>query len=682
MPDQAPRRTLGELTRQALAAAAARERNRLVEQLARVTRTPEQITAVADLLLAADSPGRRVFLEWVGRLRGQIPAPVLAKIPPLVADRKLPVVPRVAGAARFLRSSPDRPAVVLPVARALTAGLSGLKSLDRLRRLQHELPFGRSLDALIERRERRVKVDCPRCRIRLPRAEMVKHLWHAHGLVLDGEKVHGLERVTDPAELRARTAASDPPAEDVAPLRAAAEVHGSGLCPGCFAELPVPVEPLPQPLTLSHGRLSGEGYVAEVGGTDWLRTVTISTPGNAARTGSAHQHVLGPRGAATVVAAVVLLVGFVAAVAFRASPAAVGWLIGLAAVSYLGVRFTLHRPLSPADRAIDAAWSVIVPGLIGNPDYLRYLARLCRTSLGRGDPDERAVLLTRLVQGTTDLRLLAVVEVLRVDDAGLHGRDAVAGLVGLCEAAFRGDRPAEFAEYVAAAALGRDPPPDPSFAARLRVLLSGAAFGAGLRPRDLLDLWAVAPHMRRAMAVDPPHRLGLLYGVWLLWTSPRWEQIGPAVAVFELCRHSPHVSGRLLTQFPDLLLAHRPDPDTEAELGPVLVCGRGVAVGGQLAADPDAVVHAMKGGLFGGWVLRFGPHHIRVTRRPPEEFLETVRRLLRLRSRVLLPMIEGYLNPGPPEVGERLLGPFSTTCPRCGTISAVTAGRVGITRPD
>src|SRR5438309_1938039 len=139
MPDSAPRRTLGELTRQALAAAAARERNRLVEQLARITRPPEQITALADLLLAAGPP--------------------------------------------------------------------------------------------------------------LPRAEMVKHLWHAHGLVLDGEKVHGLGRVTDPAELRARVAASDPPAEDVAPLRAAAEEHGAGLCPGCFAELPVPVEPLPPPLT-------------------------------------------------------------------------------------------------------------------------------------------------------------------------------------------------------------------------------------------------------------------------------------------------------------------------------------------------------------------------------------------------------------------------------------------------
>src|SRR5436305_15169729 len=112
MPDSAPRRTLGELTRQALAAAAARERNRLVEQLARITRTPEQITAVADLLLAAGPPGPRVFLEWVGRLRGAAPAPVLARVPSLVADRRLPVAARVAGAARFLRSSPDRPALV------------------------------------------------------------------------------------------------------------------------------------------------------------------------------------------------------------------------------------------------------------------------------------------------------------------------------------------------------------------------------------------------------------------------------------------------------------------------------------------------------------------------------------------------------------------------------------------
>src|SRR5207253_1055063 len=133
-------------------------------------------------------------------------------------------------AARVLRSPPDRLASVRPVVKALTAGLTPLRRLERLRQLQHQLDRSRTLDALIERRERRVKMACPRCGVRLSLPEMVKHLWHTHRLFLDRGKVRDPRRLAtelradhtalnravllaEDAELRAWAATSDPPAE-------------------------------------------------------------------------------------------------------------------------------------------------------------------------------------------------------------------------------------------------------------------------------------------------------------------------------------------------------------------------------------------------------------------------------------------------------------------------------------
>ena len=37
-----------------------------------------------------------------------------------------------------------------------------------------------------------------------------------------------------------------------------------------------------------------------------------------------------------------------------------------------------------------------------------------------------------------------------------------------------------------------------------------------------------------AMAVEPAHRLGLLYGLWQIRSVRKWEQIAPADTAFEL----------------------------------------------------------------------------------------------------------------------------------------------------
>src|SRR4051794_10962291 len=96
--------------------------------------------------------------------RAQRP-PLLLQLLPLLSDSRLPETVRISAAARALRLVPDRERPVRRIARALTTGLSPSRALDRLRQLQHQIEKCEVLDALIDRRERRVKLACPRCRI-------------------------------------------------------------------------------------------------------------------------------------------------------------------------------------------------------------------------------------------------------------------------------------------------------------------------------------------------------------------------------------------------------------------------------------------------------------------------------------------------------------------------------------
>jgi hypothetical protein len=450
------------------------------------------------------------------------------------------------------------------------------------------------------------------------------------------------------------------------------------------------VPPLPPPLDLADGRLAGDGFAVEVGGGAWVRTLTVAAPDRVLRFGFDRPLRLGARGAAALAALPVLLAALAAAALIPPAVVqpflVVSWAVVLAAAVSGLVWFTRKPPPPADDRAVDAAWSVLGRRLAEVPRGTRLLTRLCRTSARRGDPVGRSAVLARVVERAAAaaaesdeaLQLLAVARVLQVEDEARLGRDRAEGIAALVAEAFAGQQPADFAEHVAAAFLDRAAPPDPAEAARLRVLLIGAAFDALMRPRDLLNLWAVAPGLRRAMAVEPAHRLGLLYGLWQIRTVRTWEKVGPADTAFELARIAPNLSGRVLRDFPDVLLHARPDPAAGDELGPVLVCARGVALGGRSTSEPDARVELVRGGRFGGYELTFGRHRVRLASRPPEGFVESLRGWLRFRANVLLPFIDGYLEPGPREVAERVLGPFGRKCRRCGTVAAVAVGKVGV----
>src|SRR5205085_2995391 len=127
---------------------------------------------------------------------------------------------------------------------------------------------------------RTVKLRCPRCRTKLPRRAMVRHMWDEHGSLLVGRHVTTPWTVidawggADPERglLRLhrwllRHEVSDAEAGDQ--LRNTAARSGASLCPICFTLTALPSDQFPDPtgvqsLAASHGRLAADGYVVEV----------------------------------------------------------------------------------------------------------------------------------------------------------------------------------------------------------------------------------------------------------------------------------------------------------------------------------------------------------------------------------------------------------------------------------
>ena len=260
---------------------------------------------------------------------------------------------------------------------------------------------------------------------------------------------------------------------------------------------------------------------------------------------------------------------------------------------------------------------------------------------------------------------------LQVEDATRFGLDAVGGIAALAALGFIGERSADFAEFVVGAYFARER--GDGEVGRLRVLLLAAAFDAGLVPRDLFDIWAAAPNLKRAMTQEPTHRLALLFGLWRSREARAWHSVGHGDTVFDLARKLPRDAADLLARFPDVLLWHRPERAVEDAIGPVLICARGVAIAGQLGVDPFTSVRLESGGR----VLIFGRHRIEARGPLPADFPEIARRWLRFRAEWLPTLSEGYLVAGTPDVSQRVLAPFCRRCGSCRAVSAVGCGAVG-----
>jgi len=596
---------------------------------------------------------------------------VVAQLLPLLADVRVPLNVRLATAGRALEALPDTPQAVQGVVRALTAGLSLARALDRLRQLQHLTEKSDAIDAMIARRERKVKMSCPRCGVRLPRPEMAKHLWHEHGLTLVKGKTRSRAKAVeairrdhatsgDPALLDRIAALAGEPAvrgwaaetateEETIPLCAAARERGVGLCPTCFADISPAVPELPPPLALANGRLAGDGHVA-----------------------TARGRVFQPRlNAALAASGVLVLFTLLALAAPVRMPVFAILAIAFTIMAYVG-GYLLSIPRgTPDDRAIDTAWRKFAHKLADRRDAARFLTRLCLTSIGRGDPFERANALNSIVarsrEAPAERQLLAVALTLQVDDAGRYGRDHPAAIAELVAPAFRADQPAEFAEFVLTAYFHA--PREASELARLRILLLEAAFAAGLTARDVLDLCHAAPNVAKAMQL-PPHHLAELFGVWVHRNAAPWRSVDEAQSVFELAREAPTTATRLLGRVPDVLLVCD-SPQDAPELDPVLVCASGVSVGEALTADPAAEVRVEAD----GHALIFDKSRLKLEHAIPAEFADELKAWLRFRAEVLAAYPAIYLRGDPPPAAE-LLAAFAVRCSACGTESLPAIGAV------
>jgi hypothetical protein len=466
-------------------------------------------------------------------------------------------------------------------------------------------------------------------------------------------------------------------AEELAPLLREAAARRAGVCPGCLAFLPEAVPELPPPLDLEEGRCSGDGFIVEVRGAGWFRTLTVTLPDQKPAVG---QRTLTPRGAATISAALVLL----ATVTLAQSPSIAAAGLCFAAAAYLAVRLMHAASERRDDRLIEVVWRRVAPGLVERESAARFLTRLCLASLGRGDAAKRMKLLglitararQRCQDSDAELQLFAAASVLQVQDMAQYGRDVVAGIAALAAEGFVGRFPAHFAEAVVACYCSQAHMPGELV--RLRILLLAAAFESGLGPGGLQELWSGAPHLKQTMAPEPLHRLGFLFGLWGLRQVRSWDEVASAETVFELARTSPHRAAHLLAEFPDLLLVQRLEPTVEVLIGPILVCCRGVAVGSVLTADPDTEVQLTSGGR----TLVLGRRRLEVAGELPETLVRDLRHWLRYRADVLVPFLDSCQTMGAADILSRVIRPFCQRCLNCGTVSAVSAGVLGRTVTD
>lgn len=697
------------------------------DTLAGLTRTAAQtgtgLRLLAILALMSDLPARHLALELAGRLPVTLDPALLPVLLPLLAERWLPVDLRVAVAARLIQTvGPDDPHVP-DILRHLIAEAGRSRAVERLGRLAQLVGSVPAIAVLQGELASQIKMRCPRCQTRLPREEMLRHLWQEHHLVLDGKRVrepwrliedwivdydvHGdadllgrcldLGRQLDPREgpLRVQRMFLAHGIEDVEAhrfLRSEAQRRGASLCPACYALIPARDERPCPPLSVGPCRLSSPGYgvdIDERGLISWLR---ITGPKGRLHHGPEPGYLFTSRGAAVFLAGPLALVAvglafLVERVQVLAALPVTG-ILGLALAAYLGfsIRWWLRRPAQR--RAIDHAWTQVVPLLHGDgfsQEDSRFLAGLARVSLphARTLPDLPA--LTRALertdqavsQGAGPAGDLAALWRLRAELAVQGEEDTVlliAQQVGRC---LEGKLPLVFAEHLLAEweaswwTKGN--------LARLRVLLCDRAFQAGLEVHDLAELARTAPALGDVLAARDREGLARLRLLWSQRAAQPWDRCGAARTVFDLAPN-PRQASKYFGAYPDLLLVQTSIKDGGENLlaSPLVLCGRGIVFEETLFEEPPEVMEVKAKWLIqgGGFDLILGEHRFYYPE-DPDRLARRLERWFRFWFHEFLPQVaavHSWRSPVP--IAHLRLGEL-VTCPDCRQRFLAELGNVG-----
>lgn len=703
MPPPDVERSLEETVRHIVSAPDRAAQHKRIAEASRQFHLSRDVLTVFNRLAAAKG-GHRLALLFVARMPMPIPTGLLLLSAPLLQARDASPQIRINVAGRLIESLPDRPESIGPIVRALTAGLGKTRTLERLIHLQSRVEKSATLDQLVEEAERTTRLRCPKCSARLSRAALIRHLWKKHRLVYEGggarepgpvvekavadfsesrdlaalDRVYSVtERMYDDVEPKqihqAILTRLGPSVADAESLAKAAAEDTCGLCPACYCSVPPSIPTLAEPLALADGRLVGEGYRVEAlrrkiaityadGSTERLPDPSDQSNARefAAKVGG------GFAGVALLLAGVLPTKPLLPTVGVT--------LLGIGA--YAGLLFRERKVPKPDLRAVNACWNELAPGIGRSPRAIRFLTRLCRTSLGQGDPEERSKVLWELVEhaavlaekGATQTQLLASARLLQAHDSSRIGKEWINQLLAVWEPFFRGEASPVYAEAVAEILLNAEQYSDRD-SARMRVQLPSVAFEAGLNPAGLKALAEQCPNFGRLLAGNSDW-FDLLFELWKMKNTRPWENaIGPAQSVFDLTRKGS--GARTLLSFPDtLLVAEFP------ELGEVLIGRRGVTVGDCTAADPDAVV-AVEPAKKGAFILVFGPHRIAVEEKVTEKTVRGLKAWLKFRAERLMPAMGRSATAAVPDRVRQLMEPIAIDCPMCRTRSLVRAGEVG-----
>src|SRR5205085_7805519 len=181
----------------------------------------------------------------------------------------------------------------------------------------------------------------------------------------------------------------------LAALRRASEDVRGGVCPHCFATVALDPAAFPSatdlsPLHVSHGRLSGHGFLVDLTRTLSAPHLRIETPHGILFDGPE------PRGAAghrspppayplrRLVVAPLVVLAFVLAATSAPIWAAPVALLTLLVALWLNIALRRNEPDGRPDRVVDHAWTLVVPQLRDGDG--EFLAALAETSHRYGDP--------------------------------------------------------------------------------------------------------------------------------------------------------------------------------------------------------------------------------------------------------------------------------------------------------
>jgi hypothetical protein len=714
------------------------------------------VPAVAELLAVSDNGprialalaesserrARSLALTLVQQLPPPYSRPLIRAIRPLLARKRAPQEVQLAVAAAFLRGTGKEGKPALKILNALITRCSKARAVERLRLLEERTGPSAVLTQRCLEIENRIRMSCPRCRVQLRRPDMTQHLWSQHRLLLDGRRARHPWRLIKEwlkayrrrgnAELlmRCRTLGEylDPEnglrrvhrlvlalgIEDVEArqvLLAEARQRRATLCPRCYSLVPLPEEVVPRPLNRSHGRLSLEGYCVEVSERGLVPRLRIETPIQVVFDGREPERWLTRRAATLLAAGPLVMAALLFAVLLpRWGGPAQGPVIAsivLAVIAYLTVHFLWRRRPQPVERAVDYAWTWLVPRLHAgtfSTEDARFVSGLALTTLEclfsrellrarsrslqgssprsqklaakRGNGALRAQSLQRVVRltenafagGVSPLVHLVLLRRLEAAHLAALGQDpipTVAQAVGRC---FDGKPPLSFAQQLLAEWEGGWW--TAGNLARLRVLLCDQAFQAGREVRDLLDAGHLAPALGEVLQVDRREFLAQLRLLWSLRPSRPWDRWSEGKTVFDLAL-DPERGRQLLSQYPDLLLVDQAKPE-------ILICGRGVVFNGILFTEhPDRIeAKARKEIDHVDYEAVVGEHRFPFPSDPGGRILQ-LQRWFRYFFDEFVPQVAGVHSWHAPGGTRPLRLEETLPCPECRRMLIPQSGRVG-----